>query len=125
MTMLDDLDRVARHPYAAGLAGSLVSLRFAPGDTWRARAVSVLLGSLTAAYVAPTAGPGGSRLAQSDRAHALAGWRSAGARCTRIAASRSQRQDRPQTRLVVDPSAQSNTMSELTDCEMRSFWGAP
>lgn len=53
MTMLDDLDRAARHPYAAGLAGSLVSLRFAPGDTWRARAVNVLLGSLTAAYVSP------------------------------------------------------------------------
>lgn len=51
--MLDDVDKLARSPYAAGVAGSLVALRFAPGSTWVERAVNVVAGSITAAYVSP------------------------------------------------------------------------
>ena len=51
--MIDDVDKLARSPYAAGIAGSLVALKFAPGSTWGERALNVLAGSLTAAYVSP------------------------------------------------------------------------
>lgn len=51
--MLDDVDKLARSPFAAGVAGSLVALRFAPGASWGERALNVLAGSITAAYVSP------------------------------------------------------------------------
>ena len=51
--MLDDVDKLARSPFGAGVAGSLVALRFAPGASWGERALNVLAGSITAAYVSP------------------------------------------------------------------------
>lgn len=51
--MIDDLDKLARGPYAAGIVGSLVSLAFVPGATWGERVFNVAAGSAAAIYVAP------------------------------------------------------------------------
>lgn len=50
-----DLDpaRLIDHPAAAGIAGAMLSLRFAPGATWGARAVNVIGGAAVAVYVGP------------------------------------------------------------------------
>lgn len=48
-----DIDRVVRNPFAAGAVGSLVALRFAPGQSWFERAGNVVAGSLAAGYAGP------------------------------------------------------------------------
>lgn len=48
-----DLDGLSRSPALAGIAGSLVALRFAPGDSWKDRLFNFVSGSLCAVLVAP------------------------------------------------------------------------
>lgn len=48
-----DLHRVVQHPLAAGLAGALIGLRWAPGDCWLQRLANVAAGSLLAGYLGP------------------------------------------------------------------------
>ena len=50
-----DLDEAARNPFLAGVAGSVMSLKFAPGAGWLERVGNVLAGSLCAGYAAPAA----------------------------------------------------------------------
>lgn len=47
--------KIASNPLAAGLAGSLVALKFAPGDNLSDRLINVASGSACAAYLAPAA----------------------------------------------------------------------
>ena len=52
--MIDwDIERTVRSPWAAGLLGSIVALKFAPGTTWPERAVNVGAGALCAGFCAP------------------------------------------------------------------------
>jgi hypothetical protein len=48
-----DLNKLLHSPLAAGVAGSVIGLRFAPGLTWIERVANVMAGSLTAAYATP------------------------------------------------------------------------
>jgi hypothetical protein len=48
-----DIQTALTHPAAAGIAGSLVGLKVAPGVTWGERCTNVLCGALLAGYVAP------------------------------------------------------------------------
>jgi hypothetical protein len=48
-----DFDKVLHSPLAAGLAGSVIGLRFAPGLNWLERCANVIAGTLTAAYATP------------------------------------------------------------------------
>lgn len=64
-----DLPAILAHPATAGIAGSLVGLRVAPGSTWGERIANVACGALIAAYVGPAvaewlgiAGPTGQAL---------------------------------------------------------------
>lgn len=50
-----DLDDAARNPFVAGVAGSMLSLKFAPGDSWIERLTNVVAGTLCAGYAAPVA----------------------------------------------------------------------
>ncbi len=50
-----DPSKIAAQPLIAGLAGSLLALRFAPGTSWLERATNVASGSACAAYLAPAA----------------------------------------------------------------------
>ena len=51
--MAVDLDQFTSSHAIAGVAGSLVSLKFAPGLTWPERAFNFVSGSLCAILVAP------------------------------------------------------------------------
>lgn len=48
-----DLNKLLHSPLAAGVAGSVIGIRFAPGLTWVERVFNVMAGSLTAAYATP------------------------------------------------------------------------
>lgn len=48
-----DIPQAVQHPLASGLAGALVGLRWAPGDTWLQRITNVVAGSLLAGYCGP------------------------------------------------------------------------
>lgn len=48
-----DFDTLSRTHFVVGVAGSVVGLRFAPGQTWPERAFNVLAGGLSAHYAAP------------------------------------------------------------------------
>jgi hypothetical protein len=48
-----DFNKLLHSPLAAGVAGSVIGLRFAPGLNWIERAANVMAGSLTAAYATP------------------------------------------------------------------------
>ena len=48
-----DVHAILAHPATAGIAGSLVGLRVAPGATWRERIANVACGALIAGYVGP------------------------------------------------------------------------
>ena len=48
-----DPDKVLRSPWIAGALGSIVALRFAPGERWGDRVFNVLAGCLCAGYIAP------------------------------------------------------------------------
>jgi hypothetical protein len=50
-----DLSSAIKHPLAAGLAGALIGLRFAPGVGWLDRAINVISGGAIAGYVGPAA----------------------------------------------------------------------
>lgn len=43
----------AKHPATAGLFGSLIALKFAPGAGWIERVTNVAAGTVCAAYLAP------------------------------------------------------------------------
>lgn len=49
----DDIDRWLRTPWLAGVAGSFVAVRFAPGTSWGERVFNVMCGALCAAYITP------------------------------------------------------------------------
>ena len=49
----DMVDRASRSHWLPGLAGALVALRGAPGDTWRQRAFNVFCGVMVAGFAAP------------------------------------------------------------------------
>lgn len=53
-----DLDPAAalNHPAVAGLAGSLIALRWAPGATWLMRAANIASGVALACVIVPVAG---------------------------------------------------------------------
>lgn len=53
MGMDIDPGGVARNPFVAGVVGSLVGLKFAPGATVGERITNVLAGAVCAGYVAP------------------------------------------------------------------------
>ena len=48
--------KIAAHPLAAGLAGALIGLRFAPGISWLERVKNVAAGAVCSGFVAPAAG---------------------------------------------------------------------
>jgi hypothetical protein len=48
-----DIDDLSRNPAVAGVAGSLVALRFSPGETWGERLFNFICGSLCAILLAP------------------------------------------------------------------------
>jgi hypothetical protein len=48
-----DINKILHSPLAAGVAGSVIGLRFAPGLTWLERVANVMAGSFTAAYATP------------------------------------------------------------------------
>ena len=50
-----DVDPIAavKHPWLAGLAGSLIALKFAPGSGWLERVFNLTCGTLCAGFVAP------------------------------------------------------------------------
>jgi hypothetical protein len=48
-----DIQAALTHPAAAGIAGSLVGLKVAPGASWGERFTNVLCGALIAGYVGP------------------------------------------------------------------------
>lgn len=51
-----DPQKIVTHPLAAGILGSLVGLRLAPGLSWPERFTNVITGSLCAGFAAPAAG---------------------------------------------------------------------
>lgn len=53
MMDLDNLDKAARSPWAAGALGSFVALRYAPGVTWLERVGNVISGAACAGFFAP------------------------------------------------------------------------
>lgn len=55
---MTDLDpqKIISNPLAAGVAGALVGLRFAPGLSWLERITNVSTGAACASFVAPAAG---------------------------------------------------------------------
>lgn len=48
-------DDIIRGPVAAGIAGALIGLRWAPGASWGERMANVASGSAIAGYVGPLA----------------------------------------------------------------------
>lgn len=48
--------KIMAHPLAAGIIGSLVGLRLAPGLSWLERLTNVAAGSVCAGFAAPAAG---------------------------------------------------------------------
>lgn len=52
----NDLSRAVCHPFAAGLVGALIGLRFAPGLVWWERMSNVLAGAMFAGYLSPAMG---------------------------------------------------------------------
>lgn len=48
-----DPERLVRSPFAAGLAGALVALRYVPGASWGERLSNVAAGALTAYFGTP------------------------------------------------------------------------
>lgn len=48
-----DIQAALTHPAVAGVAGSIVGLKVAPGLTWGDRLTNVACGALLAGYVAP------------------------------------------------------------------------
>ena len=53
MSLDIDPSAAAKHPWLAGLAGSVIALRFAPGAGWLERVGNVVAGTACAAYLAP------------------------------------------------------------------------
>ena len=51
-----DPQKLATSPLAAGVLGSLVGLRLAPGLSWLERFANVIAGSVCAGFAAPAAG---------------------------------------------------------------------
>ena len=51
-----DPQKLATSPLAAGVLGSLVGLRLAPGLSWLERFANVITGSVCAGFAAPAAG---------------------------------------------------------------------
>lgn len=51
-----DPQKIATSPLAAGVLGSLVGLRLAPGLSWPERLTNVITGSVCAGFAAPAAG---------------------------------------------------------------------
>jgi hypothetical protein len=47
-----DPQKIAAHPLAAGVLGSIVGLRLAPGLSWLERLTNVITGSLCAGFAA-------------------------------------------------------------------------
>lgn len=50
---LDDLPKSINHPFAAAVAGALIGLRYAPGDSWWGRFSNVFAGVSTSIFLAP------------------------------------------------------------------------
>ena len=50
-----DPNRLAAHPFIAGLLGAMAGLKLAPGNGWIERATNVVAGTACAGYLAPAA----------------------------------------------------------------------
>lgn len=50
-----DPNKIAANPFAAGLVGALVGLRFAPGISWLERIGNAAAGGAFAGFIAPAA----------------------------------------------------------------------
>ncbi len=54
MSWIDEVRNAISDPAAAGVAGSLLSLQWVPGATWKTKMISFLCGMACAIYVTPT-----------------------------------------------------------------------
>ena len=51
----NEASKIIRSPYAAGLVGAIVSLKSAPGSSWKERCFNIFCGSMGAGFMSPAA----------------------------------------------------------------------